>query len=346
MTTTRALLNARGLLAALAIATAVALLITACGGDDGDAGSLTVYSGRSENLVAPLIEQFSEQTGVDVDVRYGDSADLALLIAEEGDRTPADVFFSQSPGAVGFLAEEGVLAPISPEVLALVDERSRNESGLWVGITGRQRVLVYNEEIVDASELPGSVFELTEERFAGRVAIAPENGSFQDFVTAMRHLEGDERAEEWLCAMAETDPPVYSGNSAIVDAVSRGEVDMGLVNHYYNFRFLAEDPSLPSRNHLFDGDDPGALLIVSAATVLERSDQPEAAEQLIAFLLGEEAQRYFAEETFEYPLVATVPPAADLPPLESLAVPEYDIERLGGDLRETALMIAECGLVP
>ena len=330
--------------ALLAVAAGAAVLLGAACGGDGE--SLTLYSGRSENLVAPLIEQFSEETGIEVDVRYGDSADLALLIAEEGDRTPADIFLSQSPGAVGFLAEADLLTPISPEVLELVDARSRNESGLWVGVTGRQRVVVYNEELVDAAELPASVFELTSEEWQGRVAIAPENGSFQDFVTAMRHLEGDARTEQWLCGMAEGDAPTYSGNSAIVDAVSRGEVEVGLVNHYYNLRFLAEDPGLPSRNHFLAGDDVGALLMVSAATVLEQSDQREDAEELISFLLGEAAQSYFADETFEYPLVDSVAPAPELPTLAELEAPQYDIERLGSELRDTALLIADCGLVP
>lgn len=322
---------------------AFAVGVSACGGGDDEA--LTIYSGRTQNLVGPLLEQFAESTNTDIDVRYGNSADLALLIAEEGDRTPADVFFSQSPGAVGFLANEGLLTPIPADILDLVDPRLRNETGLWVGVTGRQRVVVYNQDLVDVSELPDSVFDLTSEEYAGRVAIAPENGSFQDFVTAMRQLEGEDRAREWLCGMAAGDAPLYANNNSIVDAVSRGEVEMGLVNHYYNFRFLEEEPSLPSRNQVLSGGDVGSLLIASAATILESSDQQDGAEEFVEFLLTEQAQTYFAEETFEYPLVPGVEPAADLPPLESLDVPEYDIDRLGGDLRETAALIADCGLV-
>lgn len=327
--------------AALLCTIAVGFAAAACG---GDRAALTIYSGRGENLVGPLLEQFAESSGIDIDVRYGNSADLALLLAEEGDRTPADVFYSQSPGAVGFLAREGLLEPIDGDVLDAVDQRLRNESGLWVGVTGRQRVLVYNRDLVEPSELPASVFELTETQYRGRVAVAPENASFQDFVTAMRMLEGEETARAWLCAMDANDAPLYANNNSIVAAVSRGEVEMGLVNHYYNFRFLAEDPQLPSRNHVFRGD-VGALLIVSAATVIADTDQRDEAQQFIEFLLSEDAQRYFAQETFEYPLVPGVAPAADLPPLASLDVPDYDIEQLGGNLRQTATLITECGLV-
>ena len=322
---------------------ALALSLTAGCGSNTE--TLTIYSGRTSNLVGPILERFSQESGISIEVRYGNSADLALLIAEEGDKTPADVFFSQSPGAVGFLAEEGMLTPIGNDVLNLVDTRLRNKSGLWVGVTGRQRVLVYNSDQINKADLPSSVFDLTSQPFAGRVAIAPQNGSFQDFVTAMRHIESDERAQQWLCNMAESDAPLYPNNNSIVDAVSRGEVEMGLVNHYYNFRFLAEEPSLPSRNHLLSGTDVGALLIVSAATILQNSDNQLLANEFISFLLSEQAQKYFANETFEYPLVPGVEPAAELPPLESLELPDYDIEKLGSDLKGTAKLISDCGLI-
>lgn len=316
--------------------------LAACEGNDE---ALVIYSGRSEALVGPLIEQFVDETGIDADVRYGSSADLALLISEEGDRSPADIFFSQSPGAVGFLAERELLARLSEGLLDRVDPRLRNDSGLWVGITGRQRVLVYNEELVEPSELPASVFDLTDEQYRGRVALAPENSSFQDFVTAMRHLQGEAATAEWLSAMGENDARVYASNSAIVEAVGRGEVPFGLVNHYYNYRFLAEDPALRSRNHLFSGGDVGALLMAAAATVLVDSDQPANAERFIEYLLSQEGQDYFATETFEYPLVRGVEPSGALPALESLSIPDYDIEELGGGLRQTAILIAESGLV-
>ncbi len=327
----------------LLLLVAVLLVAAACGGDD-ESEALTIYSGRNEELVGALFEQFTEETGIEVEVRFGDSADLALLIGEEDDRSPADVFFSQSPGAVGFLADKDLLTPIDEDVLARVDGRLRNESGLWVGVTGRQRVVVYNTELVDEAELPASVFDLTAEQYKALVAIAPQNGSFQDFVTAMRHMEGDEAAQAWLDAMAANESPTYPTNSAIVEAVSRGEVPMGLVNHYYNYRFLEEDPSSPTANHILPDGDVGALLMPATVSILASSANQEAAQAFIEFLLSQQGQSYFAEETFEYPLVPGVEPKADLPPLASLDVPDYDIERLGGDLETTAEMISNAGL--
>ena len=320
---------------------AVALVAPACSTDDD---RLTIYSGRTSDLIKPLLDQFSEDTGTKIDVRYGDSADLALLIDEEGDRSEVDVFISQSPGAVGFLDEQGVLSELDQSVLDLVDDDFQAGDGQWVGLSGRVRVLVYNTDLVEESELPESVLDLTEDEFAGRVAVAPNNGSFQDFVTAMRLELGDDAATEWLAGMVENDSPTYSNNTAIVEAVTRGEVPMGLVNHYYLERALDEDPDLPAANHFFAEGDIGSLLITTATAIIEGSDQSEDAQSLVEFLLSEEAQRYFSEETFEYPLARDVPQAESVPALSTINTTTIDLDGLGGGLARTAELIQDSGL--
>ena len=331
--------RARALTTALVI---VGGLLAACSGERDE---LTIYSGREESLVAPILRRFADEAGIDVAIRYGDSVDLALLIAEEGEETPADVFFSQSPGTVGFLEAEGMLDPLDDSVLGKVDPKFESREGDWVGVTARQRVLVYNSELVSEEDLPGSVFDLTDERYAGDVGLAPTNASFQDFVTAMRLVEGDDAAREWLEAMSDNGNPIYADNSSIVAAVGRGEIPLGLVNHYYNYRALEEDPDAPSRNYTFPASDIGSLMIASTVSVLESSDHKEEAAQLVNFLLSEEAQEFFSEETFEYPLVPGVPAADVLPPFDSLDAINFDIDRLGGDLRSTTDMISDSGLL-
>jgi iron(III) transport system substrate-binding protein len=326
-------------LSLLAAAAVVGALGPAC---SSGRDAITIYSGRDEAFVGPLLERFSDESNVPIDVKYGDSADLALEIEQAGEATPADVFFSQSPGAVEFLEEAELLGALPSETTGKVDPRFASTSGAWVGVTARQRVLVYNEELVRPDGLPASVLDLTEEQFRGRVAVAPSNGSFQDFVTALRQSEGDEGARAWLEGMAENDAQTYADNSSIVDAVARGEIPMGLVNHYYNYRYLAEDPDAPSRNYVFPDGDIGSLLISSTVSILESSDDDRAIE-LVDFLLDEDAQRFFSEETFEYPLVEGVSPSVDLPPLENVDAPEIDIRELG-DLETTVEMIAESGL--
>jgi iron(III) transport system substrate-binding protein len=332
----------RGGVPAMAVA-ALLVAILAASGCGGDRDALTIYSGRTEDLVGPLLERFSEEQGVPIDVRYGDTPQLALLLAEEGDRTPADVFWGQSPGATAYLAQRDLLAPLSSETLGLVNPRFEDPQGLWTGTSGRQRVLVYNSETVAQDELPRSVHELTRPEYRGRVGIAPTNGSFQDFVTAMRDIEGEGATAAWLRGMADNGARTYANNNAIVEAVGRGEIEMGLVNHYYNHRFLQEDPSLPSRNHRFGDGDIGGLLIPSSASVLAASDKREEAEAFIRFLLSKEAQEYFADETFEYPLAQGVPPAEGVPPLASLRPPDEPPAQLA-DIEGTARLIQESGL--
>ncbi len=321
-----------------------ALVASACSSASDDGNTLTIYSGRTEDLIDPILDDFEAETGITVVRNYGDSADLALLIDEEGDATPADVFLSQSPGAVGFLDDAERLAPLSGDVLDLVPASVRDDDGFWVGFSGRQRVLVYNTDLVDPSELPSSIFDLADPAWFGRIGVAPSNGSFQDFVTSLRTTNGDDVAQEWLEALAANDAQSYPKNSAIVAAVGRGEVDVGLVNHYYNYRALAEDPDHRGLNHQFDETDPGSVLIVTAASIIEGSDQSEEAEQLIEWLLGDSAQRFFADETFEYPLAPGVEPAADIPPASFAAVGGIDFEDLGGGLEATREMITAAGL--
>jgi iron(III) transport system substrate-binding protein len=319
----------------------VAALLSSCGGTEQ---SITVYSGRTENLIGPLLEEFTAETGIEVALKYGGSDELALLITEEGDRSPADVFISQSPGAIGFLAEAGRLASLDPGVLGLVSPDFRNADGRWIGLSGRVRVLVYNTETVSADLLPASVFDLTDPAFAGQVGVAPANGSFQDFVTAMRELHGDEATLAWLEGLEANRARTYANNTAIVQAVGRGEVSFGLVNHYYNLRVLAEDPGASSANYYFPEGDTGSLLIVTAAGVLDTSDHPDVASKLIEFMLGDSAQAFYSRETLEYPLASGVDASGELPELATLNVATYDFDRLGGGLGRTKELIDESGL--
>lgn len=326
-----------------ALAVLAAALAAGCGGDDNGSGPLTVYSGREEELVAPLLDRFTEQTGIDIDVRYGDSAELAATIAEEGGNSPADVFFAQDPGSLGAIGAQ--LEQLPDDVLDRVDARYRDDGGNWVGTSGRSRVLVHNTDRVPDAELPSSVFDLTDPAWKGRIGIAPTNASFQAFVTAMRLSAGDDRTRQWLEGLKANDPKTYEKNTPIVEAVAAGEVDVGLVNHYYLYLVKEEQPDAPIANHFFAAGDPGALVSVAGAGVLESSDQREDAERFVAFLLSDESQRFYVEEAeeAEYPLVAGIPAKDGLPPLDDLAGPDVELSSFGAELETTVEMLRETG---
>jgi iron(III) transport system substrate-binding protein len=316
-----------------------AVALPSCSGSD----RLTVYSGRTADLIGPLLEQFAEERDVGIDVRYGDSGELAQLVDTEGEDSPADVFISQSPGAVAFLDQDDRLSTLSDGILDSVEADDHAADGHWVGLTARVRVLVYNTDEVDPATLPDSVFDLTDPEYRGLVGVAPPNGSFQDFVTAMRLDVDDDETLAWLEAMADNGAVPYPNNVSIVEAVGRGEILYGLVNHYYNERAKAEDPDVASENYFFPEGDLGNLLLVTAASVVDSSDQTGAGEDLIEFLLTADAQEYFAEETKEYPLAAGVEPAGDLVPLADLGVTRVPFDELG-DLARTEEIIDESGI--
>lgn len=331
----------RRLAAALGAGLAALLAaVPACGGGEGE---LTIYSGRELDLIGPILDRFAEDSGIDIAVRDGTTSDLALQIDNEGDRSPADVFLSQSPGAVAFLAERGRLATLSDELLGAVPDANRAADGTWIGVTGRVRTLVYNTELVTAAELPGSVLDLTDAAYAGMLGVAPGNASFQDFVTGLRSTLGDDAALAWLEGIAANEPETYPNNVSILDAVNRGEVAMGLINHYYWFEAAADDPDQPSALHFFDDGDLGSMLLVTAVSVLDTSDQRGDAERLIEFLLSEEAQRYFAEVTLEYPLAAGVAPEEGLFPLDEIVSARLDLRELGS-LERSIELIDDSGL--
>ena len=315
-----------------------------CAGSNGR--EVTVYSGRTENLIGPTLEAFACETGTEVAVRWGSSTDLALLLAEEGDRTPADVFLSRSPGPVGFLEADGLLGGIDDGVLALVGPESRSKSGTWVGFSGRKRVLVHNIDAVPADQLPESVFDLTDGRYRGRVAIPATNGSFVDWFTVFRDQYGSEVAAQWLNDMVANDARYYPNNRSIVEAAGRGEIDMGLVNHYYQYQeAAAAGDRHRAANHDLADDDIGSLLIITAATITATSANRQAANELIGYLLSEPVQRYFSRETFEYPLAAGVEPADVLPPLKALEIGSVDFDVLGGGFAETIAIIEASGIL-
>ena len=320
----------------------VMLVAGACG--DDDATSITVYSGRNEELVGPLIERFSEETGIRVEVRYAGSPELAATIREEGANSPADVFFAQDPASLGAVAEAGLFATLPSTITDLVPLRYSDRDGRWVGVSGRSRVFVYDSRDIAAGGLPASVADLTDERWAGRVAIAPTNGSFVAFVAAMILIDGEDSTRAWLSALADAGAPTYSSNSVIVAAVDDGEVDTGLVNHYYLLRRIAELGSSAAQNHFFSGG-PGALVMPAGAGVLASSDAVDAAERFVGYLLTMQSQEYFATETFEYPLSTGVPADGALPPLDELNQPDVDLSALAGVLDRATDLIAEAGLL-
>ncbi len=308
---------------------------------------IVVYSGRNESLVGPVLAAFEKKTGKKLKVRYGGTAELAALLVEEGAKSPAAVFLAQDAGALGAVSDAKLFAPVPASTLSKVQKDYQAADGTWVGVTGRARSVVYNTKAVKADALPSSVFDLTDAKYKGRVGWAPGNGSFQSFVTAMRLSLGEEKTKNWLLAMKKNGAKDYPKNSAIVRAAGAGEVDLGLVNHYYLYRFLKDDKNFPAKNHYTKAGDIGALVNVSGAGVLKSAKAADkaTAEELLAFLVSKEAQEMFATKSFEYPVVSGVKGPDGLPSLAERKPPKLDLGKLQ-DLKGTLKLLRETKALP
>jgi len=310
--------------------------------------SLVLYSGRSESLVAPIIKQFSDVSGIKVDVRYGTTAEIAATLLEEGENSPADVFWAQDPGGLGAVAGAGagLLTPLPEDLLNMVPANFRSPDGFWVGISGRARVIVYNTEALTPEDLPADIWDFIDPKWKGKIGWAPTNGSFQVMVTGMRQSWGEEKTRQWLEGILANAPTSYENNTAVVAAAGTGEIEVGFVNHYYVYRFLQEEgEGFGARNYFLPGQGPGSLVMVAGAGVLKTSDNQENAEKFLRFLLSTVAQQYFATQTWEYPLLEGVVTPRGLTPLADLHGIEMDLADLT-DLQGTVALLTEVGALP
>jgi iron(III) transport system substrate-binding protein len=307
-------------------------------------GTLVLYSGRNEELVGPLLEQFTAETGIEVEFRGGDSGELAAQILTEGDASPADVFFSQDAGALGAVTQAGLFAALPSETLARVPVAYTADDGTWAGVSGRARVIVYNPTL--APNPPDTIDGLLDPQWKGQIGFAPTNASWQAFVTGLRVLRGEEGAKEWLTAFAAQEPKAYERNGAVRDAVNAGEIALGLVNHYYLYEKIAADgpDAVTAQNQFMAAGDPGGLLNVAGVGVLKSAANAEQAQVFVDYLLSDAGQEYFAAKTKEYPLVPGIAAAAEVPPLADLSPPQIDLSDLA-TLEQTQQVLSEAGLL-
>jgi iron(III) transport system substrate-binding protein len=308
------------------------------------AESLILYSGRTEELVGPIIDQFTKTTNIEVRVRYGKTTGLAATILEEGRRSPADVFFAQDPAGLGAVAH--FFGRIPEDILNRVELRFRSPRGKWVGISGRARTVVFNTERLRNTDLPDDIWGFIDPKWKNRIGWAPTNGSFQAMVTAMRILWGEEKTHQWLKGVHANKAKIYPKNTPIVAAVGAGEIDIGFVNHYYLLRFLKErGESFPARNYHLRNGGPGAMVLVAGAGILETSRNKSAAQRFLSYLLSSGAQKYFAEKTFEYPVVEGIKTHKALFPLSKIKSPKIMMADMA-DLKGTLKLLRKAEVLP
>ena len=334
---------------ALVVASAAivaASVMTGCSSSDEQATNpteITVYSGRSEEFIAPFFAQWEESSGIKLNIRYGDSAELAAQILEEGSNSPADLFLSQDAGSLGAVARENLFIQLPADVATNIPAEYVAANRNWVGVTGRARVFAYNPDLLKV--LPTSVVDLTSAAYKGKLGIAPSNASFQAFVTALVNAQGADFTQKWLEGLKANDVCIFAKNSAIVDAIDKKEISIGLVNHYYIWEVsegLGREINV--KNGFFKSGDLGNMINVSGTGVLASSKKYAAAQDLINFLTSQKIQEEFVSQTHEYSLLAGATAPAGLPMMKEIGAPTVDLDALK-NIQVTQDLLVKVGLL-
>lgn len=341
-------------MAVLASAAASSLVLTACGSGSTASGSgggslkgqsITLYSGQHQQTVATLVKDFQSRTGIEVNVRSGDEAELANQILQEGPASPADVFFAENPPALTTLEEKGLLAKVGSSTLAAVPSGDSSAKGDWVGVSAREAVLAYNNGKLSAAQAPASVKDLASAAWKGKLGIAPSETDFAPIVTRMIKSDGEAATKSWLAGL-KANGKVYDSNEDLVAAINRGEVEGGLIDHYYWYRLRDEQGASGIHSALayFKPGDPGSLVDVSGAGILAKSKHQAAAQAFLTYLTSKPAQTIIAtSHSYEYPLAAGVQNTKVSRPLKDAGavVPASDL----GDGKQALQLLQSVGLL-
>lgn len=334
---------------ALVVASAAVIaasLMTGCSSSEEQVANpteLTVYSGRSEEFIAPFFAEWEQSAGIKLNIRYGDSAELAAQILEEGANSPADLFLSQDAGSLGAVAKAELFIELPSDVATSIPAKYVAANRNWVGVTGRARVFAYNPDLLKV--LPTSVTELGNASYKGKLGIAPSNASFQAFVTALINTQGADFAQKWLEGLKANDVRIYPKNSAIVEAIDKNEISIGLVNHYYVWEVsegLGREINV--KIGFFKSGDLGNMINVSGAGVLASSKKYAAAQELINFLTSPKIQKQFVADTHEYSLIEGAKAPAGLPLMADIGAPSVDLNALK-DIQKTQDLLVKVGLL-
>ena len=285
-----------------------------------DKVELTLYNGQHKEIGEAIAQAYEAKTGIHVNVRKGSSNQLASQVMEEGQRSPADVIYTEESPPLNNLGEQGFLAKIDDSTLDMLPPDYVAKDGSWMGVTARVRVVAYNPKLIDEKDLPETVLDFAEPQWQGKVGFVPTSGAFQEQAVAIIKLHGREAAEEWLTGLRAFGK-TYTNNMVALKAVENGEIATVLVNNYYWFALQREKGQLDSKLHYFSNGDAGGLITISSAAALKSSKHPREAQALLAYMASEEGQRVITQTTAEYPLHKGMVSDRGLKPFDELQAP-------------------------
>jgi len=304
---------------------AVVLGGTACSSSE-QSDELLIYNAQHESLTKEWIDAFTKETGIKVTYRQGGDTELGNQLVAEGDASPADVFLTENSPAMAAVERAGLFADLNADTINQVPPQYRPATGKWTGVAARTTVFVYNKSRLQPDQLPKSMLDLQQPAWKGRWGAPPTKADFQAIVAALLQLKGEAATTQWLAGM-NANATIYNDNIATLKAVNAGEVDGGIIYHYYWFRDQAKTKEMSGNTalHYFKNQDPGAFVSLSGGGVLKPSKKQDQAQQFIRFITGKAGQEVLEKGTsFEYPVASDVPANPALPPLNSLQAPAVE----------------------
>ena len=326
---------------------------TAVSWDDlGDLeGEIVVYCGRTRDQIDPVFRALDDRyDSLTVTVDYDDNDVHVNQLLQEGDATPADLMYSQDPGALGELERGEVAQQLPEDIINAVQESWREPNGYWTGVTGRVRAVQYNTERWDGTvdDLPTDIMEYAyDERFQNIISTRPNSGTFRAFIQAMVELEGESETRDWVSAMVnDQNAQLFSGGTSQAEAVNNGADDdpiVGLGNQYYAARILNENPDAPI-SASFTENDAGCLFNVAGVAATNATDNPQLVAEFIRHLIAAEGQEFMIDANGEYPVVDGIEYVGDLPALEDINPPEFDLSSFDMDIAAANDLLREEGM--
>ncbi|AVF33957.1 iron ABC transporter substrate-binding protein [Rahnella sikkimica] len=323
------------------LASSLMLAFSASAADEG----IVIYNAQHENLVQSWVDGFTKDTGIKVTLRNGSDSELGNQLVQEGSASPADVFLTENSPAMVLVDNAKLFAPLDSATQQQVAPAYRPEHGRWIGIAARTTVFVYNPEKISEAQLPKSLMDLAKPEWKGRWAASPSGADFQAIVSALLALKGEKATLEWLKAM-KNNFTAYKGNSTVMKAVNAGQIDGGIIYHYYRFVDQAKtgENSKNTQLYYFKHKDPGAFVSISGGGVLASSKHQKEAQEFVKWITGKQGQEILrTNDAFEYAVGVNAASNPKLVPLKDLDAPKVDASKLNS--KKVVDLMTEAGLL-
>ncbi|HHB9368739.1 TPA: iron ABC transporter substrate-binding protein [Enterobacter roggenkampii] len=306
---------------------------------------IVIYNAQHENLVKSWVDGFTKETGIKVTLRNGDDSELGNQLVQEGSASPADVFLTENSPSMVLVDNANLFAPLDSDTLKQVPAEYRPAHGRWIGIAARSTVFIYNPAKLSEQQLPKSLMDLAKPEWKGRWAASPSGADFQAIVSAMLALKGEQATLEWLKAM-KANFVAYKGNSTVMKAVNAGQIDGGVIYHYYRFvdQSKTGENSKNTQLYYFKHQDPGAFVSLSGGGVLASSKHKSQAQAFIKYITGKEGQESLrTNNAFEYAVGVNAASNPKLVPLKDLDAPKVEPSTLNS--KKVIELMTQAGLL-